>query len=326
MTDFTGAFPTLTVGRSDIELPGDIFITIESGLNLSGEKKPMLTSDELRGIHVAIVTPFTEKDEVDVDGLRELVDFYISRGIHGIMTTGGNGEFPHLLPEERRMVLETVVDSVRGRVPVIACTSACSVKEIVLYMKHAESAGADAAIVVQPYYFNLPGDRIFEYYREVAGSTDLPIVIYNNPIPPALMVKLLEMEKVIGLKQSEYDISQLVEITRLVGDTASIMTGIDSQLYPALCLGAREIFSTAACVIPDRMVRRYETFVKGDTAGAFRMFMERQVLNRFFEYDQGYVAPCKGALRMMGLPAGHVRPPLSSLSEDERSELREAML
>jgi len=292
----------------------------------------MLTSDELRGIYVAIVTPFTEEDEVDVDGLRELVDFYISRGIHGIMTTGGNGEFPHLLPEERRMVLETVVDSVRGRVPVIACTSACSVKETVLYTKHAESAGADAAIVVQPYYFNLPGDRILEYYREVAGSTELPIVIYNNPgytknpIPPALMVKLLEMDKVIGLKQSEYDISQMVEIIRSAGDNVSIMTGIDSQLFPALCVGARGIFSTAACVIPERMVKLYETFVRGDTAGAFRMFMELQVINRFFEYDPGYVAPCKEALRMMGLPAGHVRSPLPSLSEKEGGELREAMI
>lgn len=291
----------------------------------------MLTPEGLKGIYVAIVTPFTEKDEVDVEGLEELVEFYISKGVHGIMTTGGNGEFPHLLPDERKIVLETVVESVKGRIPVIACTSACSVKETVVYTNHAEATGADAVIIVQPYYFNLSDDQILEYYRTVAGSTELPIVIYNNPgytknpISPALMVKLLEMENVIGLKQSEYDISQLVEIIRLAG-SASIMTGIDSQLYPALCIGARGIFSTAACVIPDRMVKLYETFVKGDTARAFRMFMEMQVLNRFFEYDPGYVAPCKEALGMMGLPAGHVRSPLPSLSENEKGELREAMM
>ncbi|MDH7509306.1 MAG: 4-hydroxy-tetrahydrodipicolinate synthase [Methanomassiliicoccales archaeon] len=292
----------------------------------------MLGVANLKGIFVAIVTPFTHGDEVDVEGLRKLVDFYIKNGIHGIMTTGGNGEFPHLLPEERKVVLEHVVDAVRGRIPVIACTTGCSVKETILYTKHADNAGADAAIIVQPYYFKLPPEQIFRYYEAVANSTEIPIVVYNNPgytknpIPPKLMTRILNIRNVIGLKQSEYDISQTIEIIRVMGDQVSVMTGIDSQLFPALCIGAKGIFSTAACVIPKQMVELYETFMRGDVRKALEIHMKLQTINRFFEYDPGYVAPCKEALRLMGLPAGHVRPPLPELSNEERVQLKEALV
>ncbi|MEM3059057.1 MAG: 4-hydroxy-tetrahydrodipicolinate synthase [Methanomassiliicoccales archaeon] len=292
----------------------------------------MLTSADLKGIVVAIVTPFTVNDEVDTEGLERLARFYIESGVHGIMTTGGNGEFPHLLPYERKLVLETVIDAVRGKIPVIACTTACSVKETIEYTKHAENAGADAAIVVQPYYYKLPEERIFDYYNDVAKNTSLPIIVYNNPgytknpISPKLMSKLFEIKNVIGLKQSEYDISQMIEILRCNTKGISILTGIDSQLFPALCVGARGIFSTASCVVPKQMVELYETFIAGNVEKAREIHMKLQVLNRFFEYDPGYVAPCKEALRLMGLPSGHVRAPLPELSEAERRLLKKALI
>ncbi|MEM3087972.1 MAG: dihydrodipicolinate synthase family protein, partial [Candidatus Bathyarchaeia archaeon] len=115
-----------------------------------------MTAEKLKGIVPAMVTPFTKDDRVDVEGLRTLTNFVIENGVHAIMTTGGNGEFPHLLPEERKQVLEVVVDEANGRVPIIACTTACSTKETILNTKHAKDAGADAAIVVQPYYYKLP--------------------------------------------------------------------------------------------------------------------------------------------------------------------------
>ncbi|MEM2936800.1 MAG: dihydrodipicolinate synthase family protein, partial [Candidatus Bathyarchaeia archaeon] len=262
----------------------------------------MLTAEKLRGIVPAMVTPFTLHDEVDVKGLKKLTNHLIECGVHGLMTTGGNGEFPHLLPDERRRVLEVVVDEANGRVPVIACTTACSTKETILYTKHAEDTGADAAIVVQPYYYKLPDDQIFEYYQRIAEGTDLPLVVYNNPgytgnaIPPNLMVRILFLDGVIGLKQSEYDLSQTLEIIRQVGDKVSIMTGIDSQVFPILCIGGRGVFSTAACVVARQMVELYETFERGDIKGALKLHMKLQILNRFFEYDPGYVAPCKEAL------------------------------
>jgi len=292
----------------------------------------VLTANKLRGIVPAMITPFTPHDELDMEGLKKLTNHLIECGVHGLMTTGGNGEFPHLLPDERRKVLEVVVDEANGRVPVIACTTACSTKETILYTKHARDTGADAAIVVQPYYYKLPEAQIFEYYQSIAEETDFPIVVYNNPgytgnaIPPNLMARILSLDGLIGLKQSEYDISQTLEIVRQVGDRVSVMTGIDSQVFPILCIGGRGVFSTAACVVPRQMVELYETFERGDIKGALKLHMKLQILNRFFEYDLGYVAPCKEALTMLGLPAGHVRPPLPRLTEQERVQLKEALM
>ena len=292
----------------------------------------MLTAEKLRGIVPAMVTPFTSHDEVDVEGLKKLTNHLIECGVHGIMTTGGNGEFPHLLPDERRKVLEVVVDETNGRVPVIACTTACSTRETILYTKHAKDTGADAAIVVQPYYYKLPDAQIFEYYQRIAEETDLPLVVYNNPgytgnaIPPNLMVRILSLNGVIGLKQSEYDLSQTLEIIRQAGDKVSIMTGIDSQVFPILCIGGRGVFSTAACVVARQMVELYKAFERGDVKGALKLHMKLQTLNRFFEYDPGYVAPCKEALTMLGLPAGHVRSPLPRLTEQEKVQLKGALM
>lgn len=292
----------------------------------------MLTAKKLKGVVGAIVTPFTVDDEIDAEGLAKLVDHLVENGVHGIMTTGGNGEFPHLLPHERKQVLEVAVNSVKGKIPVIACTTGCSTKETLLYTKHAEDAGADAVILVPPYYYKLPPDQIFQFYKSVAEKTELPLIVYNNPgytgnpIPPKLMVRILSLNGVIGLKQSEYDISQAIEVVRQMGDKVSIMTGIDSQFFPILCIGGTGIFSTAACVVPRQMVEVYNAFQEGDIKKALSTCMKLQVLNRFFEYDPGYVAPCKEALMMLGLPAGHVRPPLPMLSKQEKEQLREALV
>jgi len=291
----------------------------------------MLKPSQLKGIIPAMVTPFTPDDELDVKGIRRLVQYLISNRVHGIMTTGGNGEFPHLTADERKKVLQTVVEEANGKVPVIACTTACSTRETIMLTKHAKDAGADASIVVQPYYFPLPDKALHDYYKSVAEAVDLPLVVYNNPgytknnISPALMAQIAKVDGVIGLKQSNYDISQTTEIIRLVGNKISVLTGIDSQLYATMCIGARGVFSTAACAIPAQMVELYEAFLKGDHKKAYDLQIKLHVLNRFFEYDPGYVAPCKEALMAMGLPGGHSRKPLPPLTDEEKRQIRAAL-
>ena len=290
-----------------------------------------LSARNLKGVIVAIPTPFTDKDEVDQIALRKLTSRLIKNGIHGIMTCGGTGEFPHLLPEEKSKVTEVVVREAKGKVPVIACTSACGVKETIMNTKHAATIGADAAIIVPPFYFPLTEESMYQYYSEIAKASPLPIVVYNNPgytknnIPPQLMAKISGIEGVIGVKQSQYDISQTFEMIRLIGDKISIMTGIDSQFYQVLMLGGRGIFSTAAAVIPKQMVAIYNAVQKGAPGKALEIQKEIQVLNKFFEYDPGYVAPCKEALSMLGLPIGKARAPLPCLSAEERREMQAAL-
>ncbi|MEM2906130.1 MAG: 4-hydroxy-tetrahydrodipicolinate synthase [Candidatus Bathyarchaeia archaeon] len=290
-----------------------------------------LDARELRGIIPALVTPFTSSDEVDNEALRRLVEFVLDHRVHAVMTTGGNGEFPHLTSEERRRVLEVVVDEVNGRIPVIACTATCSTKEAVALSLHAKDAGADAVILTPPYYFGLPDESLYNHYVAVAERSGLPVVVYNNPvyaghnISPRLMARLAEVEGIIGLKQSNSDISETLEIIRFVGEKIAVLTGIDSQLFPVLAIGGRGVFSTAACVIPGLMVEVYDAYQSGDIAKARELHLKLQALNRFFEYEPGYVAPCKEALSMLGIPCGDVRAPLPRLTQREREDLKAAL-
>lgn len=286
---------------------------------------------DLKGVIPAIVTPFNEDDELDHKGLEDLVVFLIDSGIHAIMTTGGTGEFPHLLREERKEVTRAVARVSKGRVPVIAGTAGCGTKETILLSKDAAEAGADAVIVTPPYYFKLPDESLLEHFIILSENLDIPIVIYNNPLytgnnlSPALIDRTADIHGVIGLKQSNTDLGQFVEVVRMSGEKISVCTGIDSQFYPTLCAGGKGIFSTAACVIPKQMVQIYNLTRDGKHDEAFKVHVKIQNLNRLLEYDPGYVSPCKEALRMMGLPGGPVRKPLPDLTPDQREELKAAL-
>ena len=291
----------------------------------------MLTSSELSGVVVAIVTPFTEDGKLDEVNLKRITSYILGNGVHGIMTTGGNGEGPHLLREEKKMVTQTVVETVKGKIPVIAGTAACSTMETILLTNDAAEVGADAAIVTPPFYYILPDNCLYEHYERLSGSVDIPVIIYNNPLytgnnlQPELIAKLADIDGIIGLKQSNADLGQLVEVIRLVGDSISVLTGIDSQFYPSLCAGSKGIFSTAACVVPQLMVYLFSAFMKSDHKTASEIHARLQSLNRFFEYDPGYVGPCKEALTMLGLPAGPVRKPLPRLTEQHRRQMKQAL-
>jgi 4-hydroxy-tetrahydrodipicolinate synthase len=295
------------------------------------EGSVMLKAKDIHGVIPAIVTPFTSSDEVDVKALKAIIHYALEEGVHGIMTTGGNGEFCSLLREERRLVHEVAVQEVSGHVPVIACTAACSTRETILLTKDAYEVGVDAAIVTPPYFFRLPPQSLYDHYRDLAAASDIPVIVYNNPLytgnnlSPQLFAQIAEIEGIIGLKQSNSDLGQFVEIVRLVGDDISLCTGIDSQFYPSLCVGGGGIFSTAACVIPREMVRIYEAFQAGDYGEGRRVHDLVQVLNRFLEYDPGYVAPCKFALGVLGYAAGRVRMPLPELTQAEQEGVRAAL-
>jgi 4-hydroxy-tetrahydrodipicolinate synthase len=285
------------------------------------------------GVIPAIPTPFTpDGSEVDVEALRRIVHHVVDGGVHGIMTTGGTGEFPHLSREERRLVTEVVAAEAAGAVTIFAGTSACSTREATELTADAAEAGADAAILVPPYYFGIPDEMLLAFFADVARAGILPVVVYNNPLytgnalSPALIAELMQIDGVVGLKQSEDDLGQLVEALRLAeGSGRNLCTGIDSQFYAALCVGATGIFSTAAAIVPGPTVRLFELVSRGEHDEALAQHRALQPLNRFLEYDPGYVSPTKEALRMLGLDCGPVRRPLPDFPEAERPALRAAL-
>ena len=182
-----------------------------------------------------------------------------------------------------------------------------------------------------PYYFTLPDESVYQYFKTLTEIVDIPVIIYNNPLytgnnlNPELIDKIADFEGVVGLKQSNSDLGQLVENIRRSGNKVSICTVIDSQFYPSFCAGAKGIFSTAACVIPRQMIQLYDLFKKREYEKALDLHMQIQELNCLLVYDPGYVSPCKEALGMLGLPGGPVRAPLPALTSKERQTLREAL-
>lgn len=291
-----------------------------------------ISAGDLHGVIAAAVTPFDANEELEPEALRAIAAYAVENGADGIMTTGGTGEFPSLSREERSIVTRTVAKAVAGRVPVIAGTAACSTRETIDLSRDAKDAGADAVIVTAPFYFPLPQSALYAHYKAVAADAGIPVVVYNNPtytgndLSPSLILSLLELDGVIGLKQSNADLGALVEVLSRADGRSSICTGIDSQFLPALCVGANGIYSTAAGVIPSVMARIYAAFRSGDLEGARRTHLKAQALNRFLEYEPGYVAPCKEALRLLGLPAGPVRRPMPELTEEEKRGIRAALM
>ncbi len=291
----------------------------------------MVSAQDVKGVFPAVVTPFDRNDRVDLKGLEQIVQFLVDNKVHALMPVGGTGEFAHLLREEKRDVILAVARVAKGKVPIIAGTAACSTREVILLSNEAQEAGADAVIATPPYYFKLPEASIREHFRAVAAHIGCPLVVYNNPLytgnsmSPQLLAELMGLQNVIGLKQSQADMGQLVEVLRLSPSGRSVCTGIDSQFYPALCMGAGGIYSTAACVIPARMVQLYELFRAGRHAEALALHMRLQALNRYLEYDPGYVAPAKEALNLMGLPGGSSRAPMPALSVEEKAGLKKAL-
>jgi dihydrodipicolinate synthase/N-acetylneuraminate lyase len=290
---------------------------------------------ELRGVVPAIVTPFDVADALDLAAAGRLTSWLIDGGVHGIMTTGGTGEFPHLDRAERFALTRQVAEATAGRVPVIAGTAACSTREVLLLCDDAARAGADAVIIVPPYYFPLPETAIGAFFASVADRSALPVFVYNNPLytgngmSPALIADILEHPHIVGLKQSSSDLGQLVELIHEIRSerqlARSILTGIDSQFAAAMAVGADGIFSTAAGIVPQLMARLFALASAQKMAEAAQLQMELQSLNRFLEYDPGYVAPAKEGLRLRGIDVGQPRHPLPGLSADELERLKSAL-
>jgi len=291
----------------------------------------MLSGKDVKGVIPALVTPFTKKDEVDLKGVEKITKFLVDNGVHALMPVGGTGEFPSLLREEKRDVVAAVARVAKGKIPIIPGTAACSTREVILLSNEAHEAGADAVIVTAPYYFKLSDASLIQHYTTVAKNVGCPVIVYNNPLytgnpmSPQVIAQLLGVKNIIGVKNSSPDMGQLIEMIRLSPKGKSLCTGIDSQFYPALCVGASGLYSTAAGIVPAQMVKLYDLAMAGKHAEALALSMKLQSLNRYLEYDPGYVAPAKEALNLLGLPGGFLREPLPQLTAGEKAGVKAAL-
>lgn len=283
----------------------------------------------LEGSIVAIVTPF-KGGKIDEKALSELVEWHVSSGTNAIVPCGTTGESATLEYEEHYRVIEIVVKTVKKRIPVIAGTGANATDETIMITKKAKKLGADAALLVAPYYNKPTQEGLYRHYKSVAEAVDIPIVLYNVPgrtavnILPSTVARLLEMKNIVAIKEATGDMKQVSEVIRLCGDRLTVLSGDDFTTFPLLALGGKGVISVTANIAPREvsdMCRLWEE-KKYEKARALHYKLEPLNYAMFIETNP---IPVKTAVAMMGKIREEFRLPLCEMSDANREKLKKTI-
>ena len=281
----------------------------------------------IHGSIVAIVTPFRD-GKVDEDALKNLIEFQIENGTHGIVPCGTTGESPTLSHEEHEYVIELTVQTVNKRVPVIAGTGSNSTKEAIRLTRFAKEIGADAALVVVPYYNKPTQDGLYLHFKQIATQVDLPIILYNIPgrsgvnMAPETIARLAgDFKNIIGVKEAAGSIPQASKILQLCGMDFLVLSGEDALNFPLLAVGARGFISVTANIAPKDVADVYNLFSAGEFEKAKDMHYKLLPLNEALFIETNPI-PIKAALSMMDKIKYEYRLPLSEMTEAHYKELK----
>jgi len=285
--------------------------------------------NKIQGSIVAIITPFKE-GKVDENAYRDLIEWQISAGTDAIVPCGTTGESATLGVDEHKRVIEICVETVNGRVPVIAGTGANSTSEAVALTKAAEKIGADASLQVSPYYNKPVQDGLYEHFKHVAESTALPIILYNIQgrtgvnILPETIARLAEIDNIVAVKEASGSIVQMAEIINLCGDKIDVLSGDDPMTLPLLSIGGKGVISVSANVAPEDNALLWDLWCEGKFDEARKVFYKLLPLNRALFIETNPI-PVKAALHLMGKIGPGIRLPLTPLRGDHLEKLRSAM-
>ncbi len=281
------------------------------------------------GAIVAIVTPF-RNGKVDGPALKKLVEYQIAGGTDGIVPCGTTGESPTLSYEEHERVIDVVIAAAAGRVPVIAGTGSNNTKEAIVLTRYAKKAGADAALVITPYYNKPTQEGLYRHFRAVAEAADIPMILYNVPgrtgvnMTAETVARLSGVPNIVGVKEASGNLGQVTEILRRVPKTFCVLSGDDGLFFPMLALGAKGVISVASNVAPRQMADLYDSFVMGEVSRAreihFRLWPLFHAL--FIETNP---IPVKTGLAIMKRIRDEIRLPLCPMSDPNRKILAKAI-
>ena len=291
---------------------------------------------QFRGAYTALVTPMTESGEIDYDGFKRLIQFQIAEGIDGIVPLGTTGENPTLDEAEEEKLIEIAVKEASGKVKVIAGAGSNDTRHMVKYVERAKRHGADAALVVTPYY-NKPNDSGLIRHFEEAAKPGIPIIVYNiasrtgRNIPASLMTQIANIPNIAGVKESSGDINQMGDIIREIaiprknnGNKFWVLSGDDPITLPLICMGGDGVISVISNLVPAKVKALTQSALNGDyeKARAIHYELIPFIKAAFVETNP---APIKQALNWAGLPAGPARLPLGKISPASEAVLRKAM-
>jgi 4-hydroxy-tetrahydrodipicolinate synthase len=283
---------------------------------------------EFSGLSVAITTPFRD-GEVDIDGLKRQVEFHVAAGTNCLCPVGTTGESPTLTHDENEQVIAEVVQAAAGRIKVMAGTGSNSTAEALRLTQRAAVDGADAALIVAPYYNKPTQQGFIEHYKAIAETIDLPICVYNIPgrtgknIEPDSICRLGELENITLVKEATGSLDQASEI--LNNSNLTLLSGDDSLTLPLMSIGGSGVISVVGNIVPQDMMALISAFDSGDIAAAQQWHHKLFPLCRDMLGLSTNPIPIKAAMAMLGLDSGELRLPMTPLNDSEKAQLRKTL-
>lgn len=278
------------------------------------------------GVATALVTPMYEDGSINFDRFKTLIDEQIDAGIPALVICGTTGESATMTLEEHAEVIRVAIKHANGRIKIIAGAGSNDTACAIDLAKEAEEAGADALLIVTPYYNKATQGGLVAHYTAIANSVKLPIILYNVPsrtgvnIKPETYAKLAEVENIVAIKEANGDISSVVKTRLLCGDKLDIYSGNDDQVIPMMALGGKGVISVLSNIMPKETVEMCNRMLIGDLEGAAAMQIQLSSIidALFIEVNP---IPCKEAMNLMGMEMGPVRLPMTPMEENTKAVL-----
>ncbi|WP_130472875.1 4-hydroxy-tetrahydrodipicolinate synthase [Candidatus Magnetaquicoccus inordinatus] len=282
-----------------------------------------------KGVFTALITPF-RNGQVDHIALGNLIDRQIESGISGLVPCGTTGESATLTHAEHRQVIESCLERVNGRVPVIAGTGSNSTAETIELTLFAQQAGAAAALLITPYYNKPTQEGLFRHYQAVANAVDIPLVLYNVPgrtgvdMQPETVARLARHGQIVAIKEATANMERASMILQQTAGRITLLSGDDATFLPFLAIGGDGVISVTSNIAPTPMVALWKHFQNGELAESQKLHLQLLEINRLLFCETNPI-PVKAAAAMMGLCSPEIRLPLTPLAENWRDPLRQAM-
>jgi len=283
--------------------------------------------DKLTGMIAPMVTPFDENEELDLNTTRKEVKYLLNTGIDGISTGGSTGEGALLSDEEIKKIIEIIVEENENKIPIVAGIIRNSTREAIKTGLVSKKAGADALLITPVFYFGATPEGNYEYYKLIAEKVRLPIIIYNvvptNQITPEVMLKISEIEEVIGIKQ--VGIEALVAMVANCGDKIKVFSACDDMLYGTYVSGACGAISAMIAAVPDLCVQQWQAFKKGDQKTAMEIQRKLYFVREVYNFTP-FPGMLKEIINQLGRPVGKSRSPILEPNKKEKAFIRKKLI
>ncbi|MTI59183.1 MAG: 4-hydroxy-tetrahydrodipicolinate synthase [Firmicutes bacterium] len=282
---------------------------------------------EVKGIIPAMVTPMDKDGNINKKALRQLTNYLIAGGVHGLFPAGSTGEYYGLTIVQKKEVIETVIDEANGRVPIYAGAGMITTKDTIEVTKMAEDIGVDAVSILTPMFIRPSEDELYNHYKAIASSVNIPVLLYNNPartgvnVSARLIERASKIENIVGIKDSSGDMTLTGEFIRRTDDDFNVLIGKDTLILSGLVYGGKGAISSTANLVPELIVKIYEEYIKGNLEEALKAQYELAPLRLAFNMGT-FPIVMKEGLKLMGIDVGNTLEPVEALEENKLSKLK----